>query len=60
MAKNHPNVASLFETVSTIMNCVGGSCKCYNTLRAKEVERVSKQFESSDIASGRGKIRTWY
>ena len=41
MVENHPDVASLFDTVSTIMNCVGGSCKRYGTLRVKEVERVA-------------------
>lgn len=55
MVENHPNVASLFDTVTTIMNCVDGSCKHYNTLRAIEVEKVVTQLESSDIASGKGK-----
>ena len=37
------------------MNCVGGSCKHCDTLRAKEVERVAKELESGKIKSGSGR-----
>ena len=61
MVENHPNVASLFDTVTTIINYVNGSCKHYNTLKAKEVEKVVRLLESNDIASGKGKkSRTLY
>ena len=57
----HLNVASLLDTVTTVINYIGGSCKRYDTLRTKEVEKVVKQLESSDLASGKvKKSRTWY
>ena len=40
VAENHVEVASFFDIISMIMNYVGGSCKCRDTLRVKEVERV--------------------
>ena len=55
VAENHVEVASFFDIISIVMNCVGGSCKRRNTLKTKEVERVAKELEFGEAKSGTGK-----
>jgi len=42
----------MFNLVAKITNIVGGSCKRRDTLKEKEVQRVSKELECGELSSG--------
>ncbi|KAG5087926.1 hypothetical protein JHK86_000538 [Glycine max] len=54
VAKNHIQVASLFNLVSTLLNVVGGSCKRHNMLREKQINYVREASGKREIPSGQG------
>ncbi|KAH1240684.1 Zinc finger MYM-type protein 1 [Glycine max] len=54
VAKNHIQVASLFNLVSTLLNVVGGSCKRHDMLREKQINYVRKALGKGEIPSGQG------
>ena len=54
IAKNHIQVASLFNLVSTLLNVVGGSCKRHDMLREKQINYVREALGKGEIPSGQG------
>ncbi|KRH32516.1 hypothetical protein GLYMA_10G055700v4 [Glycine max] len=54
VAKNHIQVASLFNFVSTLLNVVGGSCKRHDMLREKQINYVREALGKGEIPSGQG------
>lgn len=56
VSKTHPLVELLFDSITAIMNCVGGSCQRMDLVRAKELERVAKGLDTGEIISGTGII----
>ena len=54
IAKNHIQIASLFNLVATLLNVIGGSCKQHNMFHEKQVAKVKEALEKGEILSGRG------
>ncbi|KAG4108988.1 hypothetical protein GLYMA_U031215v4 [Glycine max] len=54
VAKNHIQVASLFNLMSTLLNVVGGSCKRHGMLREKQINYVREALGKGEIPSGQG------
>jgi hypothetical protein len=54
MAKNHIQVASLFNSVSTLLNVVGGPCKQHDVLRERQIVNVREALEKGEIPNGQG------
>ena len=52
VAKNHIQVASLFNLVSTLLNVVGGSCKRHDMLDEKQKNYVRETLGKGEIPSG--------
>ncbi|XP_058003680.1 uncharacterized protein LOC131180087 [Hevea brasiliensis] len=40
VAKKHSSIGSFFNTVTHLVNVIGGSCKCRDMLREKQLEKV--------------------
>ncbi|KAL5730797.1 hypothetical protein ACHQM5_003589 [Ranunculus cassubicifolius] len=51
---NHKDIASLFSTISTIVNTVGASCKRRDSLREKNASKISDALKVGEISSGKG------
>ncbi|KAJ9565564.1 hypothetical protein OSB04_001530 [Centaurea solstitialis] len=54
VAKNDPDVASLFTMISRLVNIVGGSCKCKDILRKKQAHKVKEAIDIGEIKSSKG------
>ncbi|XP_042380415.1 zinc finger MYM-type protein 1-like [Zingiber officinale] len=54
VAKNHLQVASLFNLVAIVVKVVGGSCKRQDIFREKRMAEVKKALGNGEIFSGRG------
>ena len=54
VAKNHIQIATLFNLVSNIVNVVGASCKQRDILREKQATRVIELIDNEELSSGRG------
>ena len=54
VAKEHDDVASLFQTISRVLNVVGGSCKRRDMLRAKQAAQIAEALDHGELASGQG------
>ncbi|PIA27274.1 hypothetical protein AQUCO_08100010v1 [Aquilegia coerulea] len=54
VAKNHEDIALLFNIVSNVVNIVGASCKRRDALREKKALRVMEAFGKGEIQSGKG------
>ncbi|XP_050222582.1 uncharacterized protein LOC126672671 [Mercurialis annua] len=54
VAKKHVSVSSFFNTVARLYNVVGGSCKCMDMLREKQIEKILQGIENDEIQTGRG------
>lgn len=55
VAKNDPDVASLFTMIGSLVNVVGGSCKRRDLLREKQAQKIVKAIETGEIETGKGK-----
>ncbi|KAJ8768088.1 hypothetical protein K2173_021028 [Erythroxylum novogranatense] len=54
VAKNHVHVALLFNTVSSLSNIVGGSCKRKDLLREKQFSKIVEGLKNGELSSGKG------
>ena len=54
VAKNHIQIATLFNLVANIVNVVGASCKRLDILREKQATRVIELIDNEKLSSGRG------
>ncbi|KAH1211146.1 Zinc finger MYM-type protein 1 [Glycine max] len=54
IAKNHIQVSSLFNLVSTLLNVVGGSCKRHGMLHERQINYVREALGKGEIPSGQG------
>ena len=54
VAKNHIQIAILFNLVANIVNVVGASCKWRDILKEKQATRVIELIDNEKISSGRG------
>ncbi|KAH1192999.1 Zinc finger MYM-type protein 1 [Glycine max] len=54
IAKNHIQVASLFNLASTLLNVVGGFCTRHDMLREKQINYVREALGKGEIPSGQG------
>ena len=54
VAKNHIQIATLFNLVANIVNVVGASCKWLDILREKQATRVIELIDNEELSSGRG------
>ncbi|KAL6523426.1 hypothetical protein OROGR_017029 [Orobanche gracilis] len=54
VAKNHLQVASLFNLITIVVRVVGGSCKRQDMFREKQMYEVRRALGSEEILSGRG------
>ncbi|KAL5720233.1 hypothetical protein ACHQM5_012915 [Ranunculus cassubicifolius] len=50
----HDDIALLFNTISTIINTVGASCKRRDSLREKHASKMSNDLKVGEIPSGKG------
>ncbi|XP_028083501.1 zinc finger MYM-type protein 1-like [Camellia sinensis] len=54
VAKNHIDIASLFNLVSNVLNVVGASCKRPDMLRETQAAKVAESLSNDEIQSGQG------
>ena len=54
VAKNHIQIASLFNVVTNVVNVVGASSKRYDILHDKQFVVVSESLKHSELSSGQG------
>ncbi|XP_020674075.2 zinc finger MYM-type protein 1-like [Dendrobium catenatum] len=54
VAKNHVQVASFFNIVTSLLNIIGSSCKRRDMLRGKHYDKIIEQLESGGATTGRG------
>ena len=54
VAKKHIQVASLFFSVSSVVNIVGSSSKRVDILKEKQVDSIAEALENCEITSGKG------
>ncbi|XP_028101773.1 zinc finger MYM-type protein 1-like [Camellia sinensis] len=54
VAKNHIDIASLFNLVSNVLNVVGASCKRQDLLRETQAAKVAESLSNDEIQSGQG------
>lgn len=54
VARSHIQIALLSSLVSNVLNIVGASCKRWDILREKQVEKVIKGLKSGELSSGQG------
>ncbi|CAJ2647832.1 unnamed protein product [Trifolium pratense] len=54
IAKDHLQVCGVFNSVSNLINVVGGSCKRQDMLRENQIKNVKKALGTGEIASGQG------
>ena len=54
VAKNHVQIALLFNIVSSLLNVVGASCKRKDILRERQLEKIVEACKNGEISSGQG------
>ena len=54
VAKNHVQIAVLFNIVASLLNVVGASCKRKDILRERQLEKIVEACKNGEISSGRG------
>ncbi|KAJ9134880.1 hypothetical protein P3X46_032125 [Hevea brasiliensis] len=54
VAKKHSGIGSFFNTVTRLVNVIGGSCKRRDMLREKEVEKVFQGIAKGEIKTRQG------
>ena len=54
VAKNHVQIALLFNIVASLLNVVGASCKRKDILRERQFEKIVEACKNGEISSGRG------
>ena len=54
VAKNHNQIALLFNIVANLLNVVGASCKRRDILREKQASKVIQALNNGELSSGRG------
>ncbi|GAV66288.1 Dimer_Tnp_hAT domain-containing protein/DUF4371 domain-containing protein [Cephalotus follicularis] len=54
VAKNHISIGSFFNLVASVINVVGGSCKCVDILRESQVAKLAEALKIGEVRSGRG------
>ncbi|XP_057475902.1 uncharacterized protein LOC130763889 [Actinidia eriantha] len=54
VAKNHNQIALLFNLVSNVVNVVGASCKHRDILKEKQVSKVVEALNKGILSSGQG------
>ena len=52
VAKNHIQIASLFNVVTNVVNVVGASSKHYDILYDKQFVVVSESLKHGELSSG--------
>jgi len=52
IAKNHIQVASLFNSLSTLLNVVGAPCKQHDVLRERQIVNVREALRKGKVPSG--------
>ena len=53
VVKKHIQVASLFLSVSSVVNIVGSSSKQVDIFKEKQADSIAKALENDEIASGK-------
>ena len=54
VAKNHVQIALLFNIVVSLLNVVRASCKRKDILRERQLEKIVEACKNGEISSGRG------
>ena len=54
VAKNHVQIALLFNIVASLLNVVGASCKRKDILRERQLEKIVEACKNGEISSGQG------
>ncbi|XP_057990627.1 uncharacterized protein LOC131173003 [Hevea brasiliensis] len=54
VAKKHSSIGSFFNTVTRLVNVIGGSCKRMDMLREKQLEKVFEGIAKGEIKTGHG------
>ena len=54
VAKNHDQIALLFNLVSNVVNVVGASCKHRDILKKKQASKVVEALNKGKLSSGQG------
>ncbi|KAJ9132806.1 hypothetical protein P3X46_033639 [Hevea brasiliensis] len=54
VAKKHSSIGSFFNTVTHLVNVIGGSCKRRDMLQEKQLEKVFKGTAKGEIKTGQG------
>ncbi|XXG68310.1 hypothetical protein AAC387_Pa06g1426 [Persea americana] len=54
VAKEHPLIAMLFDSVSNVLNVIGASCKRHDMLQNIQVIKVVDAFNTGEFESGQG------
>ncbi|XP_057990430.1 uncharacterized protein LOC110649439 [Hevea brasiliensis] len=58
VAKKHSSIGSFFNTVTCLINVIGGSCKRRDMLREKQLDKVFEGIAKGEIKTGQGEIKT--
>ena len=54
MAKNHVQIALLFNIVTNVVNIVGASCKRKDVLQEKQLKKVVEALQVGELSIRRG------
>ncbi|KAJ0975429.1 hypothetical protein J5N97_017394 [Dioscorea zingiberensis] len=54
VAKNHVQIALLFNTVTSVVNIVGASCKRRDALREKQFNKIVEELLVGELSTGKG------
>jgi hypothetical protein len=53
-AKNHVDIAWLFNLTANLLNVVGASCKRRDMIREKQAEKIANALSDGELQSGKG------